>query len=122
MEPVQQFCEVKRKFPKFVPSTIIPTAGIQNLKTLELQQVNKLNLIKTYIYIHFKNYFIYILSYFKEFIENAHDSDRVKRMRGLRNANNAYFEACPNPANRFNRQILDKEVIFSTRATVGQKT
>ena len=40
MEPVQQFCEVKGKFPKFVPSTIIPTAGIQNLKTLELQQVN----------------------------------------------------------------------------------
>ena len=76
--------------------------------------------MKKYIYI--SKIISNILSNFKEFIENANDSDRVKRMRGLRNANNAYFEACPNPANRFNRQILDKEVSFSTRATVGQKT
>ena len=39
MEPVQQFCEVKGKFPKFVPSTTIPSSGTKNLKTLELQQV-----------------------------------------------------------------------------------
>ena len=52
MEPVQQFCEVKGKFPKFVPSTTIPTAGVKNLKTLELQQVKKINLIKKiYIYL-----------------------------------------------------------------------
>ena len=46
MEPVQQFCEVKGKFPKFVPSTTIPTSGTKNLKTLELQQVNEITLMK----------------------------------------------------------------------------
>ena len=45
MEPVQQFCEVKGKFPKFVPSTTIPTSGTKNLKTLELQQVKEINLM-----------------------------------------------------------------------------
>ena len=39
MEPIQQFNEVKGKFPKFVPSEI-PAAGLANLKTLEMQQVS----------------------------------------------------------------------------------
>ena len=39
MEPIQQFNEVKGKYPKFVPSEI-PPAGLANLKTLEMQQVS----------------------------------------------------------------------------------
>ena len=39
MEPIQQFNEVKGKFPKFVPSEI-PSAGLANLKTLKMQQVS----------------------------------------------------------------------------------
>ena len=31
-------------------------------------------------------------------------------MRGLRNSNNAYFEACPALPNRINNEILDKQV------------
>ena len=60
MEPVQQFCEVKGKFPKFVPSTTIPISGTKNLKTLELQQVcvyiYKINLMFLFC-INFNNYF-----------------------------------------------------------------
>ena len=39
MEPIQQFNEVKGKYPKFVPSEI-PPAGLASLKTLEMQQVS----------------------------------------------------------------------------------
>ena len=39
MEPIQQFNEVKGKYPKFVPSEI-PPAGLANLKTLKMQQVS----------------------------------------------------------------------------------
>ena len=48
----------------------------------------------------------------QEFLEKATDYERYKRMRGLRNPNNAHFDAAPPPPSRLNLELLDKEVRF----------
>lgn len=95
LEPHQQFTEVNGKFPRFAPTTEIPQSGIKNLKTLELQQ---------------------------EFIEKANEYERFRRMRGLRNPNNAHFEAAPPPPTRLNMDLLDKEIIVACRVYRPIKT
>ena len=87
MEPQQQFTEINAQFSKFVPGTAqnIPLMGTRNLDTLKFQQ---------------------------EFLDKASDYERYKRMRGLRNPNNAHFEAAPPPPTRLSLDLLDKEVIL----------
>jgi hypothetical protein len=87
MEPQQQFTEINAQFSKFVPGTAqnIPSMGTRNLDTLKFQQ---------------------------EFLDKASDYERYKRMRGLRNPNNAHFEAAPPPPTRLCLDLLDKEVRF----------
>lgn len=87
MEPQQQFSEVNSKFSKFVPSDI-PKAGVKNLKTLEMQ---------------------------KEFLDKATNYERYKRMRCLRNPNNAHFEAAPLPPTRLNLEAHEKEILVAIR-------
>ena len=88
MEPQQQFTEINAQFSKFVPGTAqnIPSMGTRNLDTLKFQQ---------------------------EFLDKASDYERYKRMRGLRNPNNAHFEAAPPPPTRLSLDLLDKEVHIS---------
>merc|ERR1719273_1893098 len=62
--------------------------GIKTLKTLEFQQ---------------------------EFVSKASHYERYKRMRGLRNPNNAHFEAAPSPPIRLNLDFLDKEILVAVR-------
>ena len=85
MEPQQQFTEVKGKHPKFVPNDI-PEDGIKTLKTLEMQQ---------------------------EFLSKASSYERYKRMRGLRNPNNAHYEAAPPVPVFLNKDLIDQEVSIS---------
>lgn len=90
MEPQQQNSESKAKYSRFVAGSVkdIPSVGVKNLKTLEYQQ---------------------------EFMEKANDYERYKRMRGLRNPNNAHFDAAPPPPSRLNLDLLDKEILVAVR-------
>lgn len=88
MEPIQQFSEVRGNFPKFVSSTAIPPSATETLHTLQMQQ---------------------------QFLEKSNNLEKVKRMRSLRNSNNAYFEACPPLPTRMNQQMLDKQIVIAVR-------
>merc|ERR550532_2840848 len=55
------------------------------------------------------------LKFQQEFLDKASDYERYKRMRGLRNPNNAHFEAAPPPPTRLSLDLLDKEILVAVR-------
>jgi len=87
MEPQQQFTEVRGKFPKFV-TTDIPPSGIKTLKTLEMQEA---------------------------FLTQATSYEKYKRMRGLRNPNNAPYESAPPIPVFLNKNLVDQEIVVTVR-------